>query len=235
MLTEVPQPIHLKDYQPPGFLIDRVDLAFDLGEERTAVHARLTVRRNPDAPPGDGALCLNGEQLELQSVSLDGRPLNPDAYALDEESLQIRGLPDAFVLETRVHIRPQNNSALEGLYKSGGMFCTQCEAEGFRRITYFLDRPDVMSRFSTSITADRSRYPVLLSNGNPVETEDSATDGIASPGRIPTQSPVTCSHWSPVICAISRIPIPRLREERWHCVSMWSPPISINVITPCAP
>ncbi len=172
MSTETPQAIYLKDYQPPAFLIDEVDLAFDLGEDLTAVQARLTMRRNPEASPGDGVLRLNGEQLELQSVSLDGRALKPDDYALDKETLKIPAVPENFVLDTRVHIRPQTNRALEGLYKSGGMFCTQCEAEGFRRITYFLDRPDVMSRFRTSITADRSRYPVLLSNGNAVEAQD---------------------------------------------------------------
>ncbi len=172
MSTETPQAIYLKDYQPPAFLIDEVDLAFDLGEELTAVRARLTMRRNPEASPGDGVLRLHGEQLELRSVSVDGRALKPDAYALDVETLEIPAVPETFVLETRVHIRPQTNRALEGLYKSGGMFCTQCEAEGFRRITYFMDRPDVMSRFRTSITADRSKYPVLLSNGNPVEARD---------------------------------------------------------------
>jgi aminopeptidase N len=172
MLRETPQTTHLKDYHPPEFLIDHAILRFDLAEDETRVHSQLTLRRNP-AASGDGeALFLNGEGLELVSLALDGEPLAESGYQVDGEGLTIHRVPSQFVLESEVRIRPQDNSALEGLYRSGSMFCTQCEAEGFRRITWFLDRPDVMARFITTIIANRKRYPVLLSNGNPVEREE---------------------------------------------------------------
>ena len=172
MYRDTPQPILLKDYQPPEFLIDRVALRFDLGEEGTQVAATLEIRRNPAGPRGDGSLHLDGEGLELYSLALDGGRLAPDGYRLDPGGLTIRGVPDHFRLDTEVLIHPETNTALEGLYRSRGMFCTQCEAEGFRRITYFIDRPDVMARFSTEIVAGKARYPVLLSNGNPLEQRD---------------------------------------------------------------
>ncbi|NIR31609.1 MAG: aminopeptidase N [Gammaproteobacteria bacterium] len=164
-----PQPIHLKDYTPPDYLIDEVALHFDLGEEFTRVHSRLSVRRNPergkDAPP----LVLDGQDLVLEGIALDGESLATDRYTVDDERLTVREVPARFSLDVQTRIEPQNNTSLEGLYKSSGVFCTQCEAEGFRRITYFIDRPDVMARYTTTIVADRDRYPVLLSNGNPIE------------------------------------------------------------------
>ncbi|MCG6860915.1 MAG: aminopeptidase N [Chromatiaceae bacterium] len=172
MYRDTPRPVHLEDYRPPRFLIDRVDLHFDLDPETTRVEATLELRRNPAAVRGDDDLRLHGEMLELERVAIDGRDLTPVEYRLDAESLTLHRVPDRFRLETRVRINPTQNTALEGLYLSGGMLCTQCEAEGFRRITYFLDRPDVMARFSTSLSADKSRYPVLLANGNPVECRD---------------------------------------------------------------
>jgi aminopeptidase N len=168
-----PRATYLKDYQPPAFLVDAVDLHVDLRERATRVRARLALRRNPALPGGEGsALRLNGEQLALRSVAIDGRPLAADEYAVDAESLTVYAVPDAFALETEVEIVPEDNTALEGLYTSGSMYCTQCEAEGFRKITWFPDRPDVMARFTTTIAADRARYPVLLSNGNPVASGD---------------------------------------------------------------
>jgi len=158
--------VYLKDYTPPPYLIDEVDLEFELGEESTVVRSRLRVRRNGTAP---APLRLDGQQLELLALSLDGRELRAGEYAVDADGLTIENVPERFELAVTTRIEPQNNTALEGLYKSGGMFCTQCEAEGFRRITYYLDRPDVMAAFSTKIVADAKRYPVLLSNGNPVE------------------------------------------------------------------
>ncbi|HEC15999.1 MAG TPA: aminopeptidase N [Sedimenticola sp.] len=172
MPHDTPKTIYLRDYRPPEFLIDRVELRFDLGEEETLVHSKLGMRRNPAADAGDGCLHLHGEQLELVSIKLDGKDLGEDAYELDDEGLTLHQPPGHFVLESIARIRPQENTALEGLYKSGAMFCTQCEAEGFRRITWFLDRPDLMARFSTEIVADKAKYPVLLSNGNPVESGD---------------------------------------------------------------
>jgi aminopeptidase N len=165
MRTETPQPIRLADYSPPAFLIDEVSLAFDLRANTTRVKARLNVRRN--GANGE-ALKLNGERLKLISVALDGRTLAEAERSVDAEFLTIPNLPDAFVLETEVEIDPENNKALEGLYMSGGRFCSQCEAEGFRKITYWPDRPDVLSRFTVRIEADKA-FPHLLSNGNLIE------------------------------------------------------------------
>jgi aminopeptidase N len=163
-----PQTVWLKDYRPADWRIETVALAFDLGEESTQVTARLAIRRNPDS--GRGPLVLDGRHLRLLSAAIDGTPLGDGEYQQTDESLTIAAPPDSFTLETVVEIRPQDNTALEGLYRSSGNFCTQCEAEGFRRITFFIDRPDVMATYRTTITADPTHYPVLLSNGNLVES-----------------------------------------------------------------
>ena len=160
-----PRAIRLADYQPPAFLIDTVDLAFDLDLSATIVRSRLAVRRNP-AGPG-GALRLDGERMELLGVTLDGTALGANRYTLSPTALEIADMPDAFTLEIETRISPRDNTELSGLYLSGGNFFTQCEAEGFRRITYFPDRPDVMARFTTTLRADPATCPVLLSNGNP--------------------------------------------------------------------
>jgi aminopeptidase N len=166
--SEPPKPTLLAEYRPPDFLIDHVELSFTLGEEDTIVDSRLTVRRNPAAGTPGAPLRLDGEELELIFVALDGDPLAPESYTIEPDgALVIPDTPDAFKLDITVRNRPQQNTALSGLYTSGGNFCTQCEAEGFRRITYFLDRPDVSARFWVRITADKERYPILLSNGNP--------------------------------------------------------------------
>ena len=172
MLHEDPKAIYLKDYRVPDFLIDRVELHVQLAEEETLVSSTLGMRRNPDAADRSAPLRLDGEGLELRSLALDGEPLPAAGYATDPQGLTVHQVPTQFTLHSQVAIKPQENTALEGLYKSGSMFCTQCEAEGFRKITWFLDRPDVMARFTTVIEADRERYPVLLSNGNPVLRED---------------------------------------------------------------
>ena len=179
-----PQPIYRKDYRPPHYLVDEVELRVCLFEDHAEVHATLQVRRNPALPPSTPPppLVLQGETMELRRVALDGLELAPTAavgaegeehggspsptYEVDEHGLTISDVPAAFSLSTVVRLRPQDNTQLEGLYRSGRTFCTQCEAEGFRRITYFLDRPDVMARYTTTIEAERARYPVLLSNGN---------------------------------------------------------------------
>ena len=168
MKEATPGTIKLMDYRPPPYLIETADLTFDLREKGTRVVARLGGRRNP-AGQG-GPLRLNGEGLQPVWVRLDGNELAADRYQVDAEALTIPDPPDAFVLETEVIIAPEDNTALEGLYRSAGMFCTQCEPEGFRKITWFIDRPDVMARFSVRIEADRAQYPVLLSNGNPRES-----------------------------------------------------------------
>ncbi|MFW2389019.1 MAG: aminopeptidase N [Polyangiales bacterium] len=160
--------IYRKDYRVSDFLIDSVDLDFDLSPEATRVRTTMRVRRNPASETGTGDLALHGDELELLSVRLDGASLDPDRFRVDSQGLRVLSVPDRFELETEVLVRPAENSKLMGLYTSSGTFCTQCEAEGFRRITYYLDRPDVMARFTTRIEADRSCYPVLLSNGNRV-------------------------------------------------------------------
>ncbi len=164
--VEKPKTIYRADYQPPAFLVDQVTLDFFIEPEFTRVQSRLQFRRNPAASVHTSDLILNGEQVVLQSVALDGRELQSNEYQIDGCHLTIPGLSEQFELAIENHIRPQDNTALEGLYQSGEFLLTQCEAEGFRRITYYLDRPDVMARFTTTIHADRARYPVLLSNGN---------------------------------------------------------------------
>ena len=170
MRTDTPQPIHLADYQAPDFLVDEVGLAFDLSPGATRVKGKLAVRRNGHH---ERPLRFNGERLKLTSIAIDGRPLAPAEYELDDEFLTIAAPPAAFVLETEVAIDPEGNKALEGLYISAGRFCTQCEAEGFRKITYFPDRPDVLARFTVRIEAEQT-YPRLLSNGNLVEAGELA-------------------------------------------------------------
>ncbi|MGH6998601.1 MAG: aminopeptidase N, partial [Phenylobacterium sp.] len=168
MRTETPQAIRLADYTPPAFLIDEVRLDFDLAPNTTRVKARLSIRRNGEHTD---PLVLNGERLKPVSVALDGRALAEDERTIDAEFLTVPNVPDAFVLETEVEIDPENNKALEGLYMSGGRFCTQCEAEGFRKITWYPDRPDVLSRFTVRIEADKA-FRHLLSNGNLLEAGD---------------------------------------------------------------
>ncbi|MDP6430924.1 MAG: aminopeptidase N [SAR324 cluster bacterium] len=165
-----PQTTYLKDYTPPPFLVDKVDLEIDLGEDWSTVKARLCFRSNPDFKDENSTLVLDGQNMKLQKIHLDNMQMNPNQYSVDESHLKITNVPKKFELKTEVRIKPQNNTELEGLYKSGEIFCTQCESEGFRKITYFFDRPDVMSLFSTKITANKEKYPVILSNGNPVES-----------------------------------------------------------------
>ena len=164
-----PRTVYLKDYQVPAFLIDQVELCFELGESSTRVTAVTHMRRNPNSSEQNAALGLDGESLKLESLHIDGEPLAEREYALDDEGLSIEEVPDRFVLEVITTIEPQNNTSLEGLYQSSGNFCTQCEAQGFRKITYFLDRPDVMATYTVRIEAEQKRYPVLLSNGDNIE------------------------------------------------------------------
>ncbi|MEC7816231.1 MAG: aminopeptidase N [Pseudomonadota bacterium] len=169
MRTQQPQTIYLSDYQMPAFLVDHTDLRFELFEDGARVHSTLSLRRNPEEGNVAQPLELNGDSLVLESVALNGETLSESAFENRGDKLVIANVPDTFELTVVTWIEPQNNTRLEGLYKSSGMFCTQCEAEGFRCITFYPDRPDVMARFRTRIEADRSKYPVLLSNGNPVE------------------------------------------------------------------
>ena len=167
-----PQAVYLKDYSPPTFLITDVHLEFLLGEEFTVVTSQLNVMRNPDAADKDSTLKLDGEELTLNFIELDGVRLTAEQILQFDEGLHIANVPDKFELKIQTQITPQTNTSLEGLYKSSGNFCTQCEAQGFRKITYFLDRPDVMAKYTVCIHADKTKYPMLLSNGNPVEQGD---------------------------------------------------------------
>ncbi len=167
MRTDTPQPIRLSDYKAPEFRIPEVELDFALAPETTRVKTRLTIERQASGP-----LVLMGERLKLISASIDGKALSDADYQLTAETLTIADVPDRFVLESEVEINPSDNKTLEGLYMSSGRYATQCEAEGFRKITYFLDRPDVLSKYSVRIEAPRDKFPYLLSNGNLIETGD---------------------------------------------------------------
>ena len=162
----------LKDYIPPSFLINRVELTFKLNENLTQVNSRLAITRNSISENKNKPLVLQGENCELIFIKLDGRLLSNSDYQLKGNELSIFQVPDQFNLEIENRIKPKENTALSGLYVSRGIFCTQCEAEGFRRITYFLDRPDVLARYTTTIIADKKKYPILLSNGNKITQQD---------------------------------------------------------------
>ncbi|HEY4112492.1 MAG TPA: aminopeptidase N, partial [Rhizomicrobium sp.] len=166
MRTDEPRAVQLKDYRAPDFRIDTIDLDFVLDPATTRVAAKMHVTRTGAK---DAALVLNGEQLKLINACIDGKET---PYHADAESLTLRDVPDDFVLEIITEIGPASNTTLEGLYVSKGIFCTQCEAEGFRRITYYLDRPDNLAVFTTRIEADKTKYPVLLSNGNLIKSGD---------------------------------------------------------------
>ena len=174
MQNNNPQTIYLKDYEAPEFLIDETFLYVDLFEDSTKVRSILKIRRNPSASEKDNySLVLDGDEyLNTLSVSVDQRKLGDNEYIIEADKLTLIDLPSSFELSIEVEIRPQENTRLEGFYRSGAMFCSQCEAEGFRNITWYLDRPDVMSRFTTTISANK-KYPVLLSNGNKVGSGES--------------------------------------------------------------
>ncbi len=160
--------VRLEEYAPPAYLVDRVKLDVRLDPQRTRVTSRMHMRPNPQS--NGGALDLDGEDLELTSLELDGVPLPGSAYRVESDGLTIANPPDRdFVLEIGTVIDPSANTRLMGLYRSSDIYCTQCEAEGFRRITYFLDRPDVLSVYTTRLEGPKDQVPVLLSNGNPVE------------------------------------------------------------------
>jgi aminopeptidase N len=170
MQATAPRPILLEDYKPPNYLIDTVSLDVVLDPTQTRVRSRLQMRANPDFPGKPGALKLDGELLTLEKVAIDGRELAPSDYQATDRHLMIAKLPAGdFRLEIATVCNPKANASLTGLYLSKGIYCTQCEAQGFRRIAYFLDRPDVLATYTVRIEADRNDTPVLLSNGNPLE------------------------------------------------------------------
>ncbi len=171
MRTDTPRTVRLRDYRPPDYRVEAIALDFALDPHATRVSARMTIVRTS---AGDAPLVLDGEQLKLLAIAVDGKPLAPVSYSLTEETLTILSVPARFTLDITTQISPAENTALEGLYLAKGIFCTQCEAEGFRRITYFIDRPDNLSRYTTRIEADKAAYPLLLSNGNLVESGELA-------------------------------------------------------------
>lgn len=164
-----PGTIHLKDYEAPKYLIDKTTIKVEIEKDKARVYAALNMRRNPESGDSGNNIVLSGQQLILEHIAINGTSLTSDQYSITEEELTVYQVPDLFELSTEVTIYPKQNTSLEGLYKSRTMYCTQCEAEGFRRITYYLDRPDVMSEFTTTIIADQSECPVLLANGNPLD------------------------------------------------------------------
>ena len=164
------RPTLRKDYRAPAWLVDHVELVFDLGPERTEVTAHLDIRRNPDSAQPQAPLRLDGVDLKTLDVAIDGQSVPARQLRFDADSLIIGQVPDQARITTRVAIQPSRNTALEGLYLSGDSLLTQCEAEGFRKITWFPDRPDVMSSYRVRLEADRERFPLLLSNGNRVES-----------------------------------------------------------------
>ncbi|WP_316348897.1 aminopeptidase N [Desulfuromonas acetoxidans] len=170
-MADKPQPTYLKDYVPYPFEVERLDLEFDLEPHHTRVLSRARYKRKEHVDVEE-PLRLNGAGQTLLSLSLDGTPLTALDYRCQDSGLVLPNVPNAFELTVVTEIDPEANKALEGLYLSSGNFCTQCEAQGFRRITYFPDRPDVMTRYTTTIRADKQRFPVLLSNGNLVEQCD---------------------------------------------------------------
>ncbi len=170
MRTDIPHPVRLADYRPPDFLIDRVSLDIALHPSRAEVRAVLDVRLNPNVA-SSGPLVLDGDGLAFVRAALDGVDLGADAFSAKPEAFTLYAPPPrAFKLAIETVLDPSSNTQLMGLYRSSSCYCTQCEAEGFRRITYFLDRPDVLAVYTTRIVADKSEAPVLLANGNLVES-----------------------------------------------------------------
>ena len=165
MRTDTPQIVRLEDYRPSDFLIERVELDFRLHPTATRVTALIVLRPNPAGRP-DAPLELDGDELVLKGIAVNGRPLAAGEFEATPQSLTIPNPPrQAFTLTLETEVNPTANTRLMGLYRSSGNYCTQCEAEGFRRITYFLDRPDVLTVYTTRIEADRDEAPVLLGNG----------------------------------------------------------------------
>ena len=164
--------VHLSDYAPPAYLVDSIELTFDLDPQQTRVRAKSFLRRNPAAGNDAAPLELDGEGLTLDLIQVDGIDLPPDRYTVGSERLVIKDVPGEFELIIETSVCPSENKSLEGLYLTSMRFCTQCEAEGFRRITYFLDRPDVLARYRVELRAEKEKFPTLLSNGNCIAKKD---------------------------------------------------------------
>ncbi|PRD22295.1 UNVERIFIED_CONTAM: Puromycin-sensitive aminopeptidase [Trichonephila clavipes] len=181
--VQTDQTIYLKDYQKPSFLVESINLDIQVYDDHTIVDSTLVMKRQ-----AAGALTLLGRDLELKSIQLNGQMLSADQYVLDSEQLQITDAPDEVILQTQVIIHPESNTQLEGLYKAGDLFVTQNEPEGFRKITFYPDRPDVLSVFTTRVEADK-KYPVLLANGNLLETGEAGDGRHFAIWQDPTKKP----------------------------------------------
>jgi aminopeptidase N len=231
MRTETPHTIYLKDYAPPAWLIDMVELHVAIHDGHAEVRARLACRRNPANPQAD--VVLDGEELTLLEVGADGTAVAPSRYTVGDEALTLHGpLPDAFTLETLVRIDPDNNTQLSGLYKSRDGYFTQCEAQGFRRITFYPDRPDVMARFTCTIEADKQRFPQLLSNGNLVAREKQKETATGRAGKTRSPSRPISSRWSRRSWTCWRTASPRHRGARCASRCMSSRASSTSADTP---
>ena len=172
MRSPTGQPVRLAEYRVPDFLIDQVDMDISLSRDATRVVAELSIRPNPRGQ-ADAPLRLDGDELTLVALTLDGAALGAGDYIAGPGELTLARPPrEPFKLKIETRLAPAANTKLMGLYRSGSAYCTQCEAEGFRRITYFLDRPDVLSVYRVRLEADRAEAPVLLANGNLVESGD---------------------------------------------------------------
>ncbi|WEI18354.1 aminopeptidase N [Acinetobacter proteolyticus] len=181
--VQADQTIYLKDYQKPSFLVESINLDIQVYDDHTFVDSTLVMKRQTA-----GALVLLGRDLELKSIQLNGQTLSAEQYDLDSEQLLITDAPDQVILQTQVIIHPESNTQLEGLYKAGDLFVTQNEPEGFRKITFYPDRPDVLAEFTTRVEADK-KYPVLLANGNLLETGEAGEGRHFAIWQDPTKKP----------------------------------------------
>lgn len=215
-MTQQPQAKYRHDYRAPEYLISDIDLTFDLDAAKTVVTAESKISRH--AAASDVPLRLDGEDLTLVSLLVNGQPWSD--YKEENNQLAIGGLPEHFTLTIVNEISPAANTALEGLYQSGEALCTQCEAEGFRHITWYLDRPDVLARFTTKIIADKAKYPFLLSNGNRVAQGSWRMVTTGFSGRIRSPNRATCLRWWPVISTSCAILSKLVRDVRlrWSCM-----------------
>ena len=165
-----PKVHYRKDYTESNFLIENIELDIDIFEEHTLVTSTLSISKNSAKPATDNTLVLDGIELEFISAAINGSKLNPPELEIDSEHLTLKNVPEKFNLTTQCKIYPDQNTSLEGFYRSNVMLCTQCEAEGFRKITYFLDRPDILCTYKTTLKADKSKFPILLANGNRIDS-----------------------------------------------------------------
>jgi aminopeptidase N len=215
--------VYLKDYTVPAFLIPEVELDISLFEDDTRVRAKLVVERNGAAADPRAPLALDIDELTVESVALNGVALTPDRYKVDARHLTIPNLPDRFELTTVSRIVPKKNTKLMGIYTSHTGFFSLCEAEGFRRITPFLDRPDVMARYTVTLHADRERYPVLLANGNLSPRGRKRMDAIGQPGRTHSRNLPICLPWWPPASIAAPTALSPDPARKSCCSSLWSP------------